>query len=189
MKKLFKNILTFFLIGLIMASFTGCGAIVDSIKNSGGTDTQEEKIVKSEDGKFQVSLPSDWEETTELNDIAVIQAANMSAEKYLVVISESTADFTEDVSLEDFAELSMDNILYAAENSTSTDFEDITVNGLSGKAFEVQGEVSNVKACYYVIALKGKDHLHQIITWTLNSKYDENIEELKQAAQSFMENE
>jgi hypothetical protein len=184
MKKFLRRILSLSLIVAIMIGFSGC-----ALKKLPGKATPKKDIVvKSADEKFQISVPSDWKEDPDLNEIASVQASKRADEKYAIVISESSVDFGADINLEAFAKLSQSNVLGAAKNSSSTDFTDVTINGLEGKAFEITGEISSLKVHYYIVAIKGKDHFHQIITWTLESKYADFNSELKEVAQSFTEN-
>ena len=52
-----------------------------------------EKVVKSIDGKVQVTVPSSWTESSELNDDAVLEVGNVWDELFLIVILENKRDF------------------------------------------------------------------------------------------------
>ena len=54
-------------------------------------------MLKSPDGKFQLTVPAGWRENASLNDKAEIKAANPIEEVYVIVITESKADFTDEM--------------------------------------------------------------------------------------------
>ena len=55
---------------------------------------QEPQVMTATDGKSQVSVPGTWSAQKDLNDNASIQAGNLLAEQYAIVISESKEDFS-----------------------------------------------------------------------------------------------
>jgi hypothetical protein len=188
MRKLLKKILCFTTFVIITLAFSGCGTLVNEIKNkTGNRGASADKVIKSNDNKSQITVGGDWQEDKELNAEANIQASNRQKEKYIIVISEPKEDFSVDMKIEDFANIVRDGIIQSGENVNATEPVDMTINGLPGKYFEVQGEVQKVKVRYLAAVVNGKNTYHQVLTWTLNSKYEENKEELKKVIQSFKE--
>jgi hypothetical protein len=184
MKNGFKKLLCLSLVSLFCSGLTGCSNILDKVQDNTKTT---ETVIKSSDGKTQITVFSDWKEDKALNEQATIQASNRLKEKYAIVISESLQDFSEDIKVEEFADVVKENMLQSVKNAATSDMTDMTVNGLPAKFFEIQGDVEKVKAKYLIGAVKGKNGIYQIITWTLNSKYDQNKEELKKVIESFKE--
>jgi hypothetical protein len=141
--------------------------------------------VKSFDGKFQLTLPDGWKETTGLHDKATIQVANEPAELYVIVLTESKSDSGADVTLDKFTEL-MRNSLKEKKGATDTaQPESVTINGNEARQFELHGTLNNVKAVTLVNMVETQDHFHQVISWTSQAKYDENKATLKQVINSF----
>lgn len=186
MKVTIKKFICLVSVLLLVSGFMGCSKVLQQVEKKVNENVTE-KIVKGSDGKTQITVHSDWKEEKELNAAANIQVANRVQEKYAVVISESTADFSKDIKVGEFADLMKNNMVQNITDASVTDMTDMTINGMPAKYFEIQGEVNKIKVKYLIAAVKGKAGLHQIITWTLNSKYDQNKEELKKAIQSFME--
>lgn len=194
---MFKKVGYVLFILVLVTSLTGCG-FVDSFKKgfneglnknlSKSTVATTDKVIKSDQGDIQLTVKSDWNEAKNLNEIASLQVDNPIKEKYAMVISESTKDFSGNISVDDFAKLVKESFSKSVKANTITDFENVTVDGKPAKFFEIKGEVNNLNICYFIVAVKDNKALYQVIGWTLNSKYDENKEEIKKVVESFKEN-
>jgi len=157
-----------------------CVVVACKQSESAGRST----TVKSSDGKFQLTVPDGWKETSGLHDKARIQVANEGAELYVIVLTESKSDSGADT-LDKFTEL-MRNALKEQKGATDTaQPESVTVNGNEARQFELHGTLNNVKAVTLVNIVETQDHFHQVISWTSQAKYDENKATLKQVIDSF----
>jgi len=142
--------------------------------------------LKSTDGKFQITVPAGWQENSTLNDKADIQAANPLKEMYVIVLSEAASDFSEDVTLDQYTDVTLNSMksnLGAAAAATQP--MPVSINGNQGMQYELQGETKKVKLAYVVTTVQSADHFHQIVTWTLQSKFDGNRKTLQDVAASF----
>lgn len=184
MKKSISKASALLLVSIFLISvFTGCD-LSKSLSNSAKGKT---KIVKSTDGFSQITVPESWSETTTLNEAAVIQVANAAAEKYLIVISEPKEDFSENTTVDDYYNIILENFKTGLENANLHPPVKTTVNGKKALQFEVQGEVNKIKAAYIVTIVETDKNFHQIMSWTLQSRYEKNKAELLDVVSSFKE--
>jgi hypothetical protein len=142
-------------------------------------------ILKSPDGKFQLTVPAGWRENSSLNEQAEIKAANPLQEMYVIVLTEAKTDFTDDMTLDQFTTITRESM---TSNLTSPELSPplpVTINGNSARQYEIQGEVKNVKLAYLITTVETSAHFHQVVTWTLRSRIDKNQTTLQQVAGSF----
>ena len=163
-------------LALLVCVVTGCAQLQKLAKPT---------VLKSPDGKFQLTVPGGWSENASLNDQADIKAANKIEEVYVIVITEAKSDFTEETSLDEFTTITRDAILANLESPDATEPRPVTVNGNPARAYDIQGAVKNVKLAYLVTTVETTDHYHQIITWTLQSRKDKNQKVLQDVIDSF----
>lgn len=141
--------------------------------------------LKSPDGKFQLTVPGGWRENPSLNDKATIKAANAIEEQYVIVISEPKSDFTSEMTLDEFTNLTRDSIISNLVLPQATEPTSNTINGNDARAYEVEGSIKNIKLAYRVATVETPEHYHQVITWTLLSRKAKNQPVLQKVIDSF----
>jgi hypothetical protein len=104
---------------------------------------------------------------------------------YVIVITEPKADFTSEMTLDEFTKITRDSMLSNLGSSEGTSPSLISVNGNSGEQYELQGSVKNVKLAYVVTTVETPAHYHQVITWTLGSRLDKNRATLQKVIATF----
>ncbi len=149
--------------------------------------TSKPKEIKSTDGKFQVTVPGDWSTETNLNKLASIQVGKSREEMYLIVITEPKADFPKGYTLKEFTKIVRDQMVKAMSGSTATDAESVTVNGNSAQRYELSANVEKIKAKYINTTVETKEHFHQVLCWTMDSKFSSNKSKLLEVVNSFKE--
>lgn len=142
-------------------------------------------VLKSRDGKFQLTVPAGCRENASLNEQAEIRAANLIEEVYVIVLTEAKTDFNDEISLDEFTRITRDSLRSSLKEAHATDPAPVTINGNSGRAYEVDGTVDNVKLAYRISTVETSDHYHQVITWTLQSRKDQNRATLQKIIDSF----
>ncbi len=149
-----------------------------------GQDTSP-VVVKSTDGQFQVTIPSGWSVQSELNDEADIQAATFRKNSYVVVLSESKADF-EDPTIKRHSELTRTALLKSATGGRITAGpKEFQINVQPALQYEIRGAINFIKVVYLHTTVDTGQHLHQILAWTLPSGYDGNRAEIESVVNSF----
>lgn len=142
-------------------------------------------VLKSPDGKFQLTVPAGWHENPSLNDKADIKAANPLEELYVIVITEPKSDFTDEMTLDEFTSITRESIISNLVTPEATEPQPVTINGNDGRAYEVEGVIKNVKLVYRVATVETAEHYHQVITWTLLSRKEKNQPVLQKVIDSF----
>ncbi|WP_035294134.1 DcrB-related protein [Clostridium sp. KNHs214] len=185
-----KIILKFLCCTLLLSSslclLVGCNK---STKQSNTTTKKAEasKKIKSKDNICQVTVPDSWKTATNLNDVANIQVANMSKEKYLITISESKDNFSDSMTLDEYTKIVSQNLSKSVVNSKLSSVKDLTINGQKAKQLELTGEVNKVKAGYIITVVQTKKNFHQIITWTMGKYFDEYKDDYHKIINTFKE--
>ncbi|MGK7872348.1 MAG: hypothetical protein AB4426_03240 [Xenococcaceae cyanobacterium] len=157
----------------------------------GGCNTIESSQVKtvlSRDGLTQVVVPSGWKTQQDLHDDADIQVANTWDESYLIVLSDSKTDF-EDITLEEHSQITSQILLENVKNAqVSSEPKELEINGRPAVQYEIRGSVDRIKIIYLHTTVDGKESFHQLVAWTLPSKFQKNRPVLESVINSFKEN-
>lgn len=170
---------------LLLFVALGCSAI-NQIKKK-VEETQKPKVLDCTDRRCQLTVPGRWQVETDLNDSANFQAGNRFAEQYAIVISESKKDFTDETTLDDYVELISKDIPNVINDAEVSETRSLTINGYPAKQFEVGGSVDKIRAKWIYTFVEAPKNYHQILTWTLTSKYEENKPVLLEVVNSFKE--
>lgn len=144
-------------------------------------------VIRSSDGKIQVSVPPSWKSTTELNDKAELQVSDVPNEMYMIVLTDNKADYT-DMDLDRHSVATLDALTKAMTYSNRVGPTKMTINGNPAIQYEVRGEIKSVNVVYIHTTVETSQHYQQIVSWTLQSKYAEREATLKDAINSFKEN-
>ena len=73
------------------------------------------------------------------------------------------------------------------QNAELSEPKEITINGQKALQFKLTGELDKIKVAYLTTVIESEDNFHQIISWTLQSKYDEYQKIYEEIANSFKE--
>jgi len=142
-------------------------------------------VLTSPDGKFQLTVPAGWKERPALHEDASIKAANVLQETYVIVITESKFDFADDMTLGKFTDVTRRDTLTRVTEGDSTPPVPVTIHRNPGLQYALNGVVNSVKISYLITTVETTDHYHQIITWTLRSRADQNHSILQKVTESF----
>ena len=134
---------------LLFCAVVGCKQIESLAKPT---------VLKSPDGKFQLTVPAGWREDSSLNEKATIKAANHLQELYAIVITEDKSDFTDDMTLEQFTSITLDSMKANVDSSDSTPPMPIKINGNTARQYMLQGAIKNVKVTYLITNVETTAH-------------------------------
>ena len=148
---------------------------------------QEPTVMTATDGKSQLTVPGAWSAQKDLNDNASIQAGNLLAEQYAIVISESKEDFNSKMTLNEYADIIRKSAKQTLTDAVLSESKPVTVNGYPGVQFEVDGSVSNIKAKWLYTLVDAPKNFHQILAWSTASKYEKNKQVFLDVVNSFKE--
>ncbi len=152
-----------------------------------GDSNKPPKVINSSDGMSQISIPDNWIVEKELKADAELQASNRADEMYVIVLSESKSDFAANVTLDNHAELTRGIVLGNLKSPQSTTPVKMTINGRQAVQNEIRGTMDNVNLVYLHTTVETPKYFHQIVAWTLPSRFDKNRATLQEVIQSFKE--
>lgn len=183
--KVIHRLYAFLGFGLIMFALSGCGlaSFVKEVKEKSGKPT----IVKSNDGQYELTIPGGWKKETKLHDEANIQASRAFEELYVVVISENKKDFADGTTLNDYTQIVREGMLGRIESAAMTDSTSVVVGKNPAMRFETHGVVEKIKAGYINTTVETRDAFHQVIAWTLDSRFEQNRAKLLEVVNTFKE--
>jgi len=156
---------------------------IDKSKEAAGDD----ETYTAPDKSGRIDLPSTWRAMSDLNDEASIQAGNAFMEEYLIVISEKRADFGDDIDLEKYADICLDGMAANIGKLDKGKAREKKIGGRDALLLEVRAKVDGLDVVYLVAYVEGPESYHQVLSWTLEGKYDRNKERLERAVRSFRE--
>ena len=167
------------LLTLVIFAISGC-KLIESLGKP--------KVLTSPDGKFQLTIPAGWREDPSLREKAGIKASNRLQELYVIVISESKEDFADDMTLERFTTITSNHMISKIGSPEASPPLRTTINTNPALQYELQGVINDVKIAYLITTVETPRNFHQIITWTLRSRIDQNQSTLQKVTSSFREN-
>jgi hypothetical protein len=167
---------------------SGSCSVLTQIKNK-LEKSQAPKVIAGGDGKTSLTVPDKWRPLTTLHEEAKLQAADVVAEQYAIVISESKAGFADDMTLDDFTELIMTAPKEAVTDLKVADPAPFEVNGYQARQFEAAGTVDKIKIKWIFTTIEAPKNFHQIVMWTTPAKFEENEKIFQDVVKSFQETE
>ncbi len=106
---------------------------------------------------------------------------------YLIVLTDNKADYS-DMNLEKHSSGTLETLTKAMTYSTKIGPNSLTIDGNSAVQYEVRGEIKNINVVYLHTTIETPTRYQQIVAWTLQSRYSEREELLKNIISSFKEN-
>jgi hypothetical protein len=146
----------------------------------------EPKKVEFLDQSFAVEMPASWSLRSDLNDVADLQMGNPFKEAYAIVISENKMDFDE-MTLQDHSDLTRSMIGHNLRNYHESDQEVLDIGGNQALRYRLTGSVDGLNIIYWHITIETQNHYHQMLMWSLKSKFAQNQDDFESVLQSFEE--
>jgi hypothetical protein len=147
-------------------------------------DTRTE--LKSSDGLTMIKIPQGWTEDKELHQKAELQASDRAREEYIIVLSESKEDFQQ-MTLEKHSETTRGSLLNSLTNPEVSGPTMLTINGSAAIQYEIRGTIQNMNIVYLHTTIETPENFHQVLAWTLKSRFEKNQTRLRDAINSFQE--
>lgn len=127
---------------------------------------------------YSLELPDFMSLTDSLNPNATLQYQNLDKELFVIVIEEDKKEFTRKIidnhaeevyppNLKGYTDIIKHSISETIAISAQTEIEDLEINGLAAKSFNIQGETQDkIPVYYHFTIVKGNDKYYQIAQWT-----------------------
>ena len=167
------SLLLFCFVGLVVYE------IWQNVKKAQGASVEDLHLVENtqevvtDDGSLRFTLPDAWKKIT-LHEDASLQYGHLIAEQYMIVITESKSDFEEGLSLETFKELCLDSMRSASSDFTEEETKRLVISDHNVLQLATKGSVDGIKVKYLNSYAETEDHYHQILMWTLSSRWERN---------------
>ncbi len=145
----------------------------------------EDQRVSFFDDEFSVIMPAGWSLQDDLNEEADLQMGLPLVEAYALIFTEHKMDFDDSMTLEEHSQLTRESILQALRNPDASEGEKMDVNGIPGLSFRITGSIDRTKIIYWHVTLETEDHYHQLLLWSLPSKFKKLQKTYEEVIQSF----
>ena len=180
-----KKIITLLVVCLTFTLLSGCTKVADTVSS---ITNPEPTVVKSEDGLFQVEVPTGWEAAKkgELNAKAQLEVSNTRDDSYFMALMEKKSDFKMD--LEGYSKLAIDANAKAYGVPTSPERVKTPVGQYNGYLAQFTTTYNSVKFHMWIYAIETDDYYGQLFVWTKDSSSTDMQDELTKIVNTFKEN-
>ena len=161
------------LILLVLLSFVACDFL-----------SKEPEKVEFLDNSFAVIKPASWALRDDLNDVADLQMGNPFKEAYAIIITENKMDFDK-ISLEEHSDLTRSALARGLKNYWESDPEYLKNGSFRALRYKLTGTTSGLNIVYWHVTLETEQHYHQMLLWSLKSKFAKNEADFLSVIQSF----
>ena len=172
-----KPVLAIFGIKLAMVvsfiSILGCGFLASKPKR-----------VVFLDESFAVIMPATWSLRSDLNDSAELQMGNSFKEAYAVILSDNKMDL-DDLSLDEHSNLTRSFISSGLRNYEGSDPDYFYVGEFEAVRYRLEGIIDGIHAVYWHVTIETDEYFHQILLWSLKSRFSKNEDDFESVVQSF----
>ena len=145
------------------------------------------KPVKNEflNNSYSIKTPKSWSHMTDLNEEADLQMGNLRDEAYVVILSEHKADFN-DVTLQGHSDLTRSLIKEALTNYQESEAQHSTTIGKYPVIrYQIEGNIEKINVVYWHATVETEEHFHQMLLWSLKSKFNDNKADFASVIRSF----
>lgn len=139
----------------------------------------------ADNGTVELSVPSSWSRQ-DIHPEAIVQAGNLRAEAYLIVLSESKTDLP-DFDINRYADVIVGAM---TENYIEPKIQYLgnpPTNGMPTHLYRMDSRHDNYDLSYLIAIVEGKQDYYQVITWSLASRYSGHADDFRYAINSFQE--
>jgi len=143
-----------------------------------GCEPSKPVTVSFLEGQYQVLKPAGWSDL-ELNDVADLEIGNMFREAYCTVLTEPKSDFADDIDLMRFSEVTREIMVESLKDSKEEGPEQLTLSGQPAVRYVINGTMDSVKVRYWHVSIESEEHFHQVILWSLPSRFDGNVRDFE----------
>jgi hypothetical protein len=142
------------------------------------------KKIEFSDNSFAVIMPASWSLRSDLNAGADLQMGNSYKEAYVIIISDNKMDL-DDLSLEEHSDRTRPFIKEGLKNCRESGPEYMNNGSFPILRYRLTGSFKGVNVIYWHVTLETEEHYHQIVLWSLKSKFSQNEADFNAVIQSF----
>jgi hypothetical protein len=126
-------------------------------------------------GLAQVELLPGWRPGGKIHAPASLQATDPLRRRYLLVLSESRSDFTDEMNLREYSRRTFAQLTASVRILEIRGPEERQVSGLQALQTEAVVAENLIVVTYLHTAIEGERGFHQVITWATPSHYDRAV--------------
>ena len=145
------------------------------------------KRLRARDGISEISIPDRWDEMTDLNDEAKLEAGNAVAEEYVIVLTEAKSDFATPIDLARYADINLATMRTVVPGAQISHPRSLTIDGREAAQYEIRGVVDGLDIVYLATYVAGRAHVHQVVMWSIASHFEAARADFERVAESFRE--
>ena len=123
-------------------------------------------------GYAQLILPRGWRQASGLNDASPLQAVDPIQGRYVLVLSESRADFEGSVDLHEHSVRTRDILGQSVRLLAVRGPQEREVGGFKAVQYELDAAYDSTFLTYLHTTIEGKRAFHQVLAWATYSRYD-----------------
>ena len=138
------------------------------------------------DDAFAVTMPATWSLRSDLNGSADLQMGNSFKEAYTVILSDNKMDL-DNLSLDEHSELTRAFITSGLKNYEGSAPDYFYVGEYQAVRYQLEGIMDGIHAVYWHVTIETDEYFHQILLWSLKSRFSKNEDDFKSVVQSFEE--
>lgn len=136
------------------------------------------------DDSFAVIKPASWSLRNDLNDVADLQMGNSFKEAYVIIISENKMDF-DNLSLEAHSDITRSALRGGLKNYRESEPEYLENVKFPTLRYRLAGNIKGVNVVYWHVTIETPEYFHQMLLWSLKSKFSKNEADFNAVIQSF----
>jgi hypothetical protein len=159
------------------------GGLEDPGKPADEVDVTLSETLVSADGLFQMKVPGSWKQESNLNEAAILQAADRGREAYALLIIDPKKPF-EGTALGRFADTQVQKFLESVSDSKLSGPDLVIIDGNEALQYEIEGKAGDVDVTYLYTFMESDDSFLKAVTWSLADNYRSNKKALAAVTES-----
>jgi hypothetical protein len=172
-----KNIAVIAFAATSLFTLSACGEFIKEFKKEIGVGGEAETLTFY-NGQVTAHKPDGRTILDDLNDQADLGMGNYIREAYALILTEPKTDFEDRMTYETHSDITRENMETMVSGLEETDGIFVTTAaGHEGVSYEIRGSVDGIDIVYLHVTVETDDHIHQILQWSLPSKYKKNLED------------
>ena len=178
-----KKLISLLLMCITFTLLPGCSSVSETLSD---LSQSEPVVAKSDDGVFQVELPSGWKTTAkhELNDEDNLGATKSSNDSYFMALMEKKSDFSLDLAGYKDIVVTSNAEAYKVNLDSSTP---IKIGAYNGYVNEFTTTFESINCHMWIYVIETVNYYGQLFLWTKESEAAENKDEFLKIVNSFKE--
>ena len=144
--------------------------------------------VVSDDGLLEVSKPGVMRVMSDLHEDASIQLGSHARQAYFVVLTDPKMDLEDGLGFRGHSRITRSSMKEAMKGYEAKRVRDeFFLNGMKGCQYRISGTVDGVKIVYLHTTLESSEYFHQVLAWSVPSKFKDNRPLFRELISSFKE--